>query len=219
MWHADPLQRPIYWPISFRRMEAYWAFCAGRPTQTGSLEFPCPMAWSQNKDWDPTFRDRLHCETEHVAHRKFTWELANGRRKCLEGAILQSQFYISGHCWSHAGPKDNSIMQICGEEVPYPISLDQLEGILLYAPGKGQYRMPLSQFMDLLYREGDMSAATAQQRLLYVRRNQAAEMRKQISGLRHELVNPFADLIATKLWTFLLLKVMECCSSTLTICS
>ena len=42
-----------------------------------------------------------------------------------------------------------------------------------------------SQFMEILYREGDMSAAATQQRLLYERRNQAAEMRKQITGLMH----------------------------------
>ena len=56
--------------------------------------------------------------------------------------------------------------------------------------------------------EGDMSAATTQQRLLYVRRNQATETRKQIAGLQHELVNLSADLIVTKLLTFWLLKVI-----------
>ena len=41
--------------------------------------------------------------------------------------------------------------------------------------------------MELLYRESDMSIAPPQQWLLYERRNQAAEMRKQLTGLMFEL--------------------------------
>ena len=63
--------------------------------------------------------------------------------------------------------------------------------------------MPLSQFMDLLYRKGDMSTATTQQWLLYERRNQAAEMRKQITGLMHELCQSFSGTDCDKIMDLL----------------
>ena len=48
-----------------------------------------------------------------------------------------------------------------------------------------------------------MSAATAQQRLLYERRNQAAEMRKQITGLMHELCQSFSGTDCDKIMDLL----------------
>ena len=69
--------------------------------------------------------------------------------------------------------------------------------------GKKRYNMPHSHFIDLLYREGDMSTATTQQWLLYERRNQAAEMRKQIAGLMHELCQSFSGADCDKIMDLL----------------
>ena len=57
--------------------------------------------------------------------------------------------------------------------------------------------------MDLLYSEGDISTATLQQWLLYKRRNQAAEMRKQITGLMHELCQTFSEADCDKIMDLL----------------
>ena len=62
--------------------------------------------------------------------------------------------------------------------------------------------------MELLCRESDMSTAPPQQWLLYERRNQAAEMRKQLTGLMFELCQTFSgsecdkimDLLVTQPW-------------------
>ena len=48
-----------------------------------------------------------------------------------------------------------------------------------------------------------MSAAATQQRLLYERRNQAAEMRKQITGLMHELCQSFSGSDCDKIMDLL----------------
>ena len=74
--------------------------------------------------------------------------------------------------------------------------------------------------MNLLYSEGDMSMATSQQWLLYERRNQAAQMRKQITGLMYELVaKPLAVLTVTRLWIYLSRNAMECYSNMSIICN
>ena len=52
--------------------------------------------------------------------------------------------------------------------------------------------MPVSSFMGLMYNEGDMGTAPPQQWLLYERRNHAAELRKQITGLMFELCQTFS---------------------------
>ena len=54
-----------------------------------------------------------------------------------------------------------------------------------------------------------MSAATAQQRLLYVRRNEAAEMRKQIIGLQHELSQSFCRSDCDKIMDLLVAQLLR----------
>ena len=57
--------------------------------------------------------------------------------------------------------------------------------------------------MDLLYRESDMSTAPPQQWLLYERRNHAAEMRKQLTGLMFELCQTFSGSECDKIMDLL----------------
>ena len=79
--------------------------------------------------------------------------------------------------------------------------------------GKGKYRMPLSPFMDLLYSKGDISTATLQQWLLYERRNQAAEVRKPITGLMYVLCQTFSRLEGIEIHTLALKYVLfQCCT-------
>ena len=74
----------------------------------------------------------------------------------------------------------------------HKITQQQLDDILRSARGKSEFRMPFSPFMELLYKDGDMGTAPPQQWLLYERRNQAAELRKQITGLMFELCQTFS---------------------------
>ena len=57
--------------------------------------------------------------------------------------------------------------------------------------------------MELLYSESDMSIAPPQQWLLYEQRNQAAEMRKQITGLMFELCQTFSGSDCDKIMDLL----------------
>ena len=95
----------------------------------------------------------------------------------------------------NSGPKGTLIMPIYGKEIQFlelppkswhKITQQQLEDILRSARGKSEFRMPFSPFMELLYSDGDMGTVPPQQWLLYERRNQAAELRKQITGLMFE---------------------------------
>ena len=113
-----------------------------------------------------------------------------------------NEFWPQGHLDYADLWKGNTVPQLPPKSW-HKITQQQLEDILLYAPGKGEYRMPLSHFMDLLYSEGDMSTATSQQWLLYERRNQAAEMRKQLTGLMYELCQTFSGSDCDKIMDLL----------------
>ena len=114
--------------------------------------------------------------------------------------LLFNAFWPQGHLDYADLWKGNTVPQLPPKSW-HKITKQQLEDILLYAPGKDEYRMPLSHFVDLLYGEVDMSTATSQQWLLYDRRNEAAEMKKQITGLMHELCQTFSgsDLVRVSL--------------------
>ena len=68
--------------------------------------------------------------------------------------------------------------------------------------------MPVSSFMGLMYNEGDMGIASPQQWLLYERRNQAAELRKQITGLMFELCQTFSGSDCDKILDLLVCHTM-----------
>ena len=126
-----------------------------------------------------------------------------------------NEFWPQGHLDYADLWKGNTVPQLPAKSWR-KITQQQLEDILLYAPGKGEYRMPSSHFMDLLYSEGDMSTATSQQWLLYERRNQAAEMRKQITM---NSAKPLAVLTVTKSLIYLSHNAMECYNNMSTICN
>ena len=77
-----------------------------------------------------------------------------------------NEFWPQGHLDYATLWKGNTVPQLPPKS-RHKITQQQLEDILLYAPGKGEYRMPVSPFMELLYRESDMSTAPPQQWLLY----------------------------------------------------
>ena len=136
-----------------------------------------------------TFQDIV----EHLQAESFTDDIFEGYKntKAFRWIAVFNEFWPQGHLDYAELWKGNTVPQLPPKSW-HKITQQQLEDILLYAPGKGEYRMPLGHFMDLLYSEGDMSTATLQQWLLYKRRNQAAEMRKQITGLMHELCQTFS---------------------------
>ena len=124
-----------------------------------------------------TFQDIV----DHLQAESFTEDIFEGydNTNTLRWKAVLNEFWPKGRLDYADLWKGDTVPQLPARTWT-KVTDEQLDSILLYAPGKARYQMPLSHFTDLLYSEGDMSAATTQQRLLYERRNQAAEMRKQI---------------------------------------
>ena len=89
----------------------------------------------------------------------------------------------------------------------HKITQQQLKDILRSAQGKSEFRMPFSLFLELLYKDGNMGTAPPQQWLLCKRRNQAAELRKKITGLMFKLCQTFSGSDCDKILDLL---VTEC---------
>ena len=147
-----------------------------------------------------TFQDIV----EHLQAESFTDDIFEGyeNTKAFRRIAVFNEFWPQGHLDYARLWKGNTVPQLPPKSWT-KVTQQHLEDILLYAPGKDAYRMPLSHFMDLLYSEGDMGTATPQQWLLYERRNQAAEMRKQITGLMHELCQSFSGTDCDKIMDLL----------------
>ena len=149
---------------------------------------------------DFTFQDIV----EHLQEESFTDDIFEGyeNTKAFRWIAVFNEFWPQGHLDYATLWKGNTVPQLPPKS-RHKITQQQLEDILLYAPGKGEYRMPVSPFMELLYRESDMSTAPPQQWLLYERRNQAAEMRKQLTGLMFELCQTFSGSECDKIMDLL----------------
>ena len=130
-----------------------------------------------------------------------TWWEPKGTKR----AEVFNEFWPQGHLNYVNLWKGNTVSQLPPKS-RHKITQQQMEDILLYAPGKGEYRMPLSPFMELLCSESDISTAPPQQWLLYERRNQAAKMRKQLTGLMFELCQTFSGLDCGKKMDLLVLQ-------------
>ena len=114
-------------------------------------------------------------------------------------------------CSMNSGPKGTWIMPTSGKEIQF-LNCHPSLGTKSHSnswrissalhQGKDEFRMPFSPFMDL-YSESDMSTAPPQQWLLYERRNQAAELRKQITGLMFELCQSFSGSDCDKIMDLL----------------
>ena len=110
------------------------------------------------------------------------------------------------------GPKGILIMPTSGKEIQFlschpNLGTKSHSNSWRISSALHEFLMPFSPFMDLLYRDGDMSTAPPQQWLLYERRNQAAELRKQITGLMFELCQTFSGSDCDKILDLL---VMQC---------
>ena len=149
---------------------------------------------------DFTFQDIV----EHLQEESFTDDIFEGyeNTKAFRWIAVFNEFWPQGHLDYATLWKGNTVPQLPPKS-RHKITQQQLEDILLYAPGKGEYRMPVSPFMELLYRESDMSTAPPQQWLLYERRNQAAGMRKQLTGLMFELCQTFSGSECDKIMDLL----------------
>ena len=135
-----------------------------------------------------TFQDIV----EHLQEKSFTDNIFEGyeNTKAFRWIAVFNEFWPQGHLDYANLWKGTTVSQLPSKS-RHKFTQQQIKDILLYAPGKSEYRMPLSPFMELLYIESNMSAAPPQQWLLYERRNQAAKMRKQITGLMFELCKTF----------------------------
>ena len=149
---------------------------------------------------DFTFQDIV----EHLQEECFTDDIFEGyeNTKAFRWIAVFNEFWPQGHLDYATLWKGNTVPQLPPKS-RHKITQQQLDDILLYAPGKGEYRMPVSPFMELLYRESDMSTAPPQQWLLYERRNHAAEMRKQLTGLMFELCQTFSGSECDKIMDLL----------------
>ena len=141
---------------------------------------------------------------EHLQDESFTDDIFEGyeNTKAFRWIAVFNEFWPQGHLDYATLWEGNTVPQLPPKS-RHQVTQQQLEDILRYAPGKGEYRMPVSPFMDLLYRESDMSTAPPQQWLLYERRNHAAEMRKQLAGLMFELCQTFSGSECDKIMDLL----------------
>ena len=173
------------------------------------IEENLPESWPMDTEsaWreryckgDFTFQDIV----DHLQEECFTEDIfeGNDNTKAFRWKAVLNEYWSKGRLDYAELWKGSTVSQLPGKSWS-DFTSEQLDRISLYAPGKVRYRMPLSHFMEILYREGDMSAAAAQQRLLYERRNQAAEMRKQITGLMHELCQTFCGSDCDKIMDLL----------------
>ena len=168
------------------------------------------MAASLTKSIESAWRERF-CKVDftfqdivdHLQAESFTEDIFEGydNTKAFRWKAVPNEFWPKGHLDYANLWAGDTVPQLPARSWT-KVTKEQLDGVLLYAPGRTRYQTPLSHFMDLLYREGDMSTATTQQWLLYERRNQAAEMRKQITGLTHELCQSFSGTDCDKIMDF-----------------
>ena len=147
-------------------------------------------AWRERygKD-DFTFQDIV----AHLREESFTDDIFEGyeNTKAFRWVAVFNEFWPQGNLDYADLWKGNTVPKLPPKSW-HKITQQQLENILRSARGKSEFRMPFSPFMELLYSEGDMGTAPPQQWLLYERRNQAAELRKQITGLMFELCQTFS---------------------------
>ena len=168
-----------------------------------------PESWPM--DTESAWRERYCKEgftfqniVDHLQAECFTEDIfeGNDNTKAFRWKAALNEYWPKGRLDYADLWKGSTVPQLPGKSWSNATS-EQQDSIRRYAPGKFRYRMPLTQYMELLYREGDMSAAATQQRLLYERRNQAAEMRKQITGLMHELCQTFCGSDCDKIMDLL----------------
>ena len=153
---------------------------------------------------DFTFQDIV----AHLQEDCFTDDIFEGyeNTKAFRWVAVFNEFWPQGNLDYADLWKGNTVSRLPPKSW-HKITQQQLEDILRSARRKGEFLMPFSPFMDLLYRDGDMSTAPPQQWLLYERRNQAAELRKQITGLMFELCQTFSGSDCDKILDLL---VMQC---------
>ena len=146
-------------------------------------------AWRERySKGDLTFQDIV----DHLREECFTEDIfeGNDNTKAFRWKAVLYEYWPRGNLNFAALWKGDTVPQLPGKTWR-EVTAAQLAHISRSATGTAPYHMPLSHFMETMYRDGDVSAADIQQRLLYERRNQAAELRKQIMGLSHELHQTF----------------------------
>ena len=101
---------------------------------------------------------------EYLQAESFTEDIFEGyeNTKAFRWIAVLNEFWPKGNLDYANLWKGDTVTQLPARSWS-KLTKEQLDGALLYAPGKTKYQMPLSHFMDLLYREGDMSTATTQQ--------------------------------------------------------
>ena len=157
-----------------------------------------PESWPM--DTESAWRER-YCKEDftfqdivaHLQEDSFTDDIFEGyeNTKAFRWVAVFNEFWPQGNLDYADLWKGNTVPKLPPRSW-HKITQQQLEDILRSAQGRSEFLMPFSPFMDLLYRDGDMSTAPPQQWLLYERRNQAAELRKQITGLMFELCQTFS---------------------------
>ena len=122
-----------------------------------------PESWPM--DTESAWRERFSkVDLDHLQAESFTEDIFEGydNTKAFRWKAVFNEFWPKGNLdYAHLWDGD-TVSQLPARSWT-KVTQEQLEDIGLYAPGQERYQTPLSQFMDLLYREGDMSTATTQQ--------------------------------------------------------